>query len=143
MTKTTPATFAATVYARVVERMQTLNETYERAVQMAGLEFSVGAACWDHVDALHREAMAAAPSVELINGAPYVSAVRRGVSYCLHRHGDGWGVSSRRLALGRSNVGGFKPYATLSDVAEGCAAFGSAAALVALLFKVPPAGQLG
>ena len=79
-----------------------------------------------------------APTVSYHDAAPYVSAVRRGVSYCLHRHGEGWGVSSRRLSLGRSNVGGFKSYATLSDVAQGCAAFGSAAELVELLFKVAP-----
>lgn len=59
----------------------------------------------------------------VIDGRKYVSTERRGVEYTLQRLGDGWFVSSRRLALGRSNMGGGKHYATLEAVKTGCAAF--------------------
>lgn len=52
----TPAQFAPTVYARIVERMAVLQEPYHKAKSMASLEFSVGDACWEHVEALHEAA---------------------------------------------------------------------------------------
>ena len=70
----------------------------------------------------------------IIENRLYVTATARGVEYCLHRHGDGWGVSSRRLALGRHNTGGFKSYATLADVAQGCRAFADLDALQIAVF---------
>jgi hypothetical protein len=57
------------------------------------------------------------------DGKPYYSATSRGVSYCAHELGGRWFVSSRRLALGRSNIGGGRYYETLADVAAGCKAF--------------------
>lgn len=68
------------------------------------------------------------------NGQLYVSATSRGTEYCLQRLGDGWFVSSRRLALGRHNVGSGRHFATLADVAAGCKAFGSADDLAAAFY---------
>lgn len=79
-------------------------------------------------------ATATKPTVSITNGLKYISAEYRGTSYCLSRNGDGWFVSSRRLALGRWNMGGGKCYATLADVAAGCKAFGSAAVLAEMAF---------
>lgn len=59
----------------------------------------------------------------IVNGQKYLTTVRRGVEYTLMRSGDGWGVASRRLALGRFNVGGYRSYATLADVKVNCKAF--------------------
>ena len=59
-----------------------------------------------------------------INGSKYITATARGTEYTLMRLGDAWFVSSRRLALGRGNIGGGKHYDTLAEVAAGCKAFG-------------------
>jgi hypothetical protein len=61
--------------------------------------------------------------VEEVNGTQYVTTEARGVQYTLAPHGDGWGVYTRRLALGRWNAGGFKAFNTLQDVAANCRAF--------------------
>ena len=42
---------------------------------------------------------------EVIDGKPYYSTVRRGVSYCAYQTNADWFVSSRRISLGRWNVG--------------------------------------
>jgi hypothetical protein len=55
-------------------------------------------------------------------GKTYYTAVARGTEYCAFECAGQWFVSSRRLALGRSNVGGGRYYATLADVAAGCKA---------------------
>ena len=68
------------------------------------------------------------------DGKLYITAVARGTTYTLMRHGDGWGVASRRLALGQFNPGSFKAYATLAEVAAGCKAFGSVEALTASVY---------
>ena len=47
----------------------------------------------------------------------------RGTEYTLMPHCDGFGVSTRRLSLGRWNTGGFKAFASLADVAANCPAF--------------------
>jgi hypothetical protein len=66
----------------------------------------------------------------VINSTKYVTAVYRGTEYCLSRLGEGWYISTRRLALGRWNTGGGKHYATLAAVAAGCKAFGSESDLI-------------
>lgn len=61
--------------------------------------------------------------VEEVAGKQYVTTEVRGVRYTLHKHGDGWGVATRRLSLGRWNTGGFRYFDTLRDVADKCRAF--------------------
>ena len=61
----------------------------------------------------------------IADGKKYLTATYRGTEYTLMRNGDGWGVASRRLALGRFNAGGFKSYRTFEDVRAGCKAFAS------------------
>lgn len=56
-------------------------------------------------------------------GNKYITATYRGTEYTLMRNGDGWGVATRRIALGRFNTGGFKHYRSLAEVAAGCKAF--------------------
>lgn len=63
-------------------------------------------------------------------GRDYFTATRRGVEYTAMRQGDAWGVASRRLALGRSNIGGFKHYPTIEAVEAGCKAFSGLSMLV-------------
>lgn len=54
----------------------------------------------------------------------YFTAERRGVSYCASQKRDGkWEVHSRRLALGRGNVGSWKFYDTVEDLVNANAAF--------------------
>lgn len=65
-----------------------------------------------------------------IEGRNYFTATARGVEYTAGRDSIGWGVWSRRLALGRSNVGGFKRYPSLEALAQGCKAFRGLDALV-------------
>lgn len=64
------------------------------------------------------------------DGRDYFTTTRRGVEYTAMRQGDAWGVASRRLALGRWNVGGFRHYATLGDLEAGCKAFAGLSLLV-------------
>jgi len=67
--------------------------------------------------------MQAAYKTTVANGKKYISTVSRGVEYTLMRQGEGWGVASRRQALGRFNAGGFKSYETFDAVRTGCKAF--------------------
>lgn len=67
--------------------------------------------------------MQAAYSTEVINGTKYVTTTSRGIEYTLQRLCGKWFVSSRRLALGRGNIGGGKYYATFDEVRDGCKAF--------------------
>ena len=57
---------------------------------------------------------------EIIDVINYVSTVYRGCKYMVYKcKGDGdWCVTSRRLALGRSNVGGCRYYNTLAEVSN-------------------------
>lgn len=64
-------------------------------------------------------------TTHIADGKKYLTATYRGTEYTLMRNGDGWGVASRRLSLGRFNLGGFKCYRTFDDVAKGCKAFAS------------------
>lgn len=61
--------------------------------------------------------------ISIINGQKYITNILRGVEYTLMRNGDGWGVATKRLALGRFNPGGFKTFKTLADVKLNCKAF--------------------
>lgn len=67
-----------------------------------------------------------------IDGRTYYTATRNGVEYCAGQLGEGWFVSSCRLALGRRHIGGGKHYADLAAVAAGCKAFAGLDTLVAL-----------
>lgn len=62
-------------------------------------------------------------NISIINGQKYITKVLRGVEYVLMRNGNGWGVATRRLALGRFNPGGFKAFDTLDQVKQNCKAF--------------------
>jgi hypothetical protein len=68
--------------------------------------------------------MATAPIItaEQVEGTMYYTATLRGVEYCAHELCGKWFVGTRRLALGRSNMGGGKYYDTVADVANGCKA---------------------
>lgn len=57
-----------------------------------------------------------------IDGCDYYTSTRAGVEYTAMKDSVGWGVASRRLALGRFNIGGFKRYPSLAALAEGCKA---------------------
>lgn len=61
--------------------------------------------------------------VEEINGVQYVTTNYRGVMYTMMPHDGGFGVSSRRIALGRWNFGSFKHFDTLDSVCANCKAF--------------------
>lgn len=65
-----------------------------------------------------------------IEGRDYYTAVRAGVEYTAMKDSSGWGVATRRLALGRFNTGGFKRYPSLAELAHGCRAFRGLDALV-------------
>lgn len=62
-------------------------------------------------------------SAETLDGVTYYSATRRGVEYMAFDGLSGWGVSTRRLALGRMNVGGFKYYDSVEQISATVAAF--------------------
>ena len=69
-----------------------------------------------------------------IDGSAYITATARGTEYTLMRLSNAWFVSSRRLALGRSHIGGGKHYDTLAEVAAGCKAFGTEEDLMRAVF---------
>lgn len=69
-----------------------------------------------------------------IDGSTYITATARGTEYTLMRLADAWFVSSRRLTLGRSHIGGGKHYETLAEVAAGCKAFGTEEDLMRTVF---------
>jgi len=66
-----------------------------------------------------------------VNGTTYYTTTARGVSYTLRRKRDGeWELSSRRLALGRQNVGSTKFFATLEELEASIKALRGIAALL-------------
>jgi hypothetical protein len=67
-------------------------------------------------------------------GEKSATTIYRGSEYLLYMLCGEWFVAYRRLALGRGNVGGGRYYATLSDVAAGCKAFGSAEDLINMFY---------
>jgi hypothetical protein len=60
---------------------------------------------------------------EVQNGTTYLTAEYRGTMYTLCRGQFGWELSTRRIALGRFNAGGFKRFDTLAQAAASCKAF--------------------
>lgn len=60
---------------------------------------------------------------EVHNGTVYLTAEYRGTAYTLRRSQWGWELSTKRLSLGRYNVGGFKRFDTLAEVQAKCKAF--------------------
>lgn len=60
---------------------------------------------------------------EIHNGTTYLATEYRGTAYTLRRSQWGWELSTKRLSLGRYNVGGFKRFETLADVQANCKAF--------------------
>lgn len=72
----------------------------------------------------------------IINNSVYITATYRGTEYTLSRLCDAWFVSTRRIALGRWNMGSGKYYATLAAVAAGCKAFGNESDLHELVYGV-------
>ncbi|MDU4254494.1 hypothetical protein [Pseudomonas sp.] len=66
------------------------------------------------------------------NGNTYYSMTHRGVAYMLRCKRDGsWELSSRRLSLGRGNVGSVKFYDTLDELERSMKAFRGVAKLLA------------
>lgn len=57
------------------------------------------------------------------DGRTYYEAQRAGVRYLASEDIVGWHVHSYRLALGRSNFGSVKRYASLAELATNCRAF--------------------
>ena len=74
---------------------------------------------------------------QIIDGINYVSTVYRGCKYMVYQcktDGD-WCVTSRRLALGRSNVGGCRYYNTLAEVSNDRKAFYDLNKLTAIMYR--------
>lgn len=66
-----------------------------------------------------------------VNGTVYYTTTARGVAYTLRRKRDGeWELSSRRLSLGRHNVGSTKFFANLEALEAAIAAFRGIAQLL-------------
>ena len=68
----------------------------------------------------------------IANGKTYLTTEYRGTEYTLRCGKFGWELSTRRIALGRSCMGGFKRFATLADVQAKCKAFAGVDLLEAL-----------
>ena len=75
-------------------------------------------------------------TTEIIDGVKYISSIYRGTEYTLYNSNGSWWCGSRRLALGRMNMGGGKYYVTLQDIVDGCKAFGNIEELIALVYNV-------
>jgi len=60
---------------------------------------------------------------KIANDTVYLATEYRGTEYTLRRSQWGWELTTRRIALGRWNMGGFKRFATLEAVKAGCKAF--------------------
>ena len=58
-----------------------------------------------------------------IEGRDYFTAIKAGVEYTAMKDSAGWGVATRRIALGRFNTGGFKRFNSLADLAANVRAF--------------------
>jgi hypothetical protein len=72
--------------------------------------------------------VATAITEEIIDGKSYYTVTSRGTVYCAYfveSEGE-WFVSTRRLALGKSNAGGGKYYANIED----CKPFAGLLALI-------------
>lgn len=65
-----------------------------------------------------------------IEGTNYYTTIRAGVEYTAMKDSAGWGVATRRLALGRFNTGSFKRFDSLSELASKVRAFRGIDALV-------------
>lgn len=55
--------------------------------------------------------------------ATYLQKTYRGTEYTLRRFRGGFELTTRRLALGRWNIGGCKFFGSLAEVQSGCRAF--------------------
>lgn len=72
-------------------------------------------------------------TAETIDGITYYSTTRRGVAYTTYQtKGGDWWVSSRRLALGRSNAGGGRYYTDLAALCDGCKAFAGLSVFISM-----------
>ena len=60
---------------------------------------------------------------EVHNGTVYLTTEYRGTAYTPRFSQWGWELSTKRLSLGRYNVGGFKRFDTLAEVQAKCKAF--------------------
>jgi hypothetical protein len=69
---------------------------------------------------------------EVHEGRVYLSAVYRGTQYTLSRGAYGWELTTKRLALGRFNFGGFRRFDTLAAVQAACKPFAGVALVEAL-----------
>lgn len=63
-------------------------------------------------------------TAEIIDNVAYYTTVRGGVEYTAYQSAiGGWYVLTKRLALGRSNVGGCKHFDSVNAVASSVKAF--------------------
>jgi hypothetical protein len=69
---------------------------------------------------------------EVANGMTYLTTEYRGTEYTLRRGEWGWELTTRRISLGRWNMGGFKRFETLEEVKAKCKAFAAVDLLEAL-----------
>ena len=81
-------------------------------------------------------------TTEVHSGEKYVTTIYRGTQYTLRRSQWGWEVSTRRLSLGRWNMGGFKRFDTVAELVAGCKAFGDASSVIALTFGIETAAAV-
>jgi hypothetical protein len=72
--------------------------------------------------------------VEVVNNKKYFTAIYKGTEYTLYELCGDWFLSTRRLALGKSNIGGGKYFDTLKAVSEGCKAFGDVETLTKTVY---------
>jgi hypothetical protein len=71
-------------------------------------------------------------NAEIIEGVTYYSATVRGVNYSAYLTCFGsWCVHTSRAALGRKNVGSYKYFDTVAEVASGVKAFAGLDVLLA------------
>lgn len=67
---------------------------------------------------------------QTIEGTTYYTTVSRGTRYSLRHYKGEWELYSKRLALGRSNVGSFRFYNTLEQIEAEVKAFAGIATLL-------------
>ncbi|MBF6615571.1 MAG: hypothetical protein ITG07_02485 [Candidimonas sp.] len=58
-----------------------------------------------------------------IEGVSYYTVVSRGTRYSLRQHKGEWELYSKRLALGRSNIGSYRFFRSLEEVEASVKAF--------------------
>lgn len=73
---------------------------------------------------------------EVANGSKYISTVYRGTRYTLRQGAFGWELSTKRLGYGSGNFGGFKRFASITELVAACKAFGDAANVIVLAYGV-------